>query len=121
MSVQTFVPGQISISLTDTALKQASREILKQSAQGLRLAVKPAGCSGYKYVLDYVMAPQADDVAVKASDEVTLFVDPQAATLVNGTELDYVTEGLNHFFRFNNPNVTGECGCGESFTVSADV
>ncbi|RKR06903.1 iron-binding apoprotein IscA [Kushneria sinocarnis] len=105
------------ISITESAAHQI-RHVLDERGEGmgLRVAVKPSGCSGYSYVLDF-----ADEVA--SGDEVfedhgvRLIVDPEALEILDGTEVDYVNEGLNRFFRFNNPNVTDECGCGESFSV----
>lgn len=125
MSVQTYVPGDVSVNMTPSAEQQARKEIKREAAQGLRLAVKPSGCSGYMYVLDYVREqPDAkkqpsDDQSLAIADDVTLFIDNKSASVVNGTEIDYVTEGVNSFFIFRNPNATGECGCGESFTVNA--
>jgi iron-sulfur cluster assembly accessory protein len=119
MSVQTYVPGDVSIRMTATAEQQARREIRREAARGLRLAVKPSGCSGYMYVLDYVRDEQAEDKQIRIADDVTLFVDSGSVSVVNGTEIDYVTEGVNSYFKFRNPNATGECGCGESFTVNA--
>jgi iron-sulfur cluster assembly accessory protein len=116
MSVQSYVPGHESVSMTDTAITHARAQLAREHAAGLRLAVKPSGCSGYKYVLELVQQPQADDRAFSFGD-VTVFVDSAALAMVNGTEIDFVKEGLNTFYKFNNPNVTGECGCGESFTV----
>ncbi|MFN3712734.1 MAG: HesB/IscA family protein [Alcanivoracaceae bacterium] len=119
MSVQTYVPGDVSIRMTTTAEKQARREIRREAARGLRLAVKPSGCSGYMYVLDYVRDEKPEDKQIRIADDVTLFIDSDSVSVVNGTEIDYVTEGVNSFFKFRNPNATGECGCGESFTVKA--
>jgi iron-sulfur cluster assembly accessory protein len=120
MSVQTFVPGDArQVSMTATAEQQARREIAREQALGLRLAVKPSGCSGYKYVLEYVKQAEDDDHQVRIADGVVLFVDAKSLPLVKGTEIDYVTEGVNRFFRFRNPNSEGECGCGESFSVTA--
>ncbi|WP_159559743.1 HesB/IscA family protein [Alcanivorax sp. S71-1-4] len=120
MSVQTFVPGDArQVSMTATAEQQARREIAREQALGLRLAVKPSGCSGYKYVLEYVQQAEDDDHQVRIADGVVLFVDAKSLPLVKGTEIDYVTEGVNRFFRFRNPNSEGECGCGESFSVTA--
>ena len=117
-SVQTFVPGQPRIAMTASAEQQARRELLREKALGLRLGVKPSGCSGYKYVLDYVREPADGDHDILIADDVHVFVDAKSLPLVNGTEIDYVTEGVNHFFRFRNPNSEGECGCGESFSVT---
>lgn len=120
MSVQTFVPGDArQVSMTAHAEQQARREIAREQALGLRLAVKPSGCSGYKYVLEYVKQAEDDDHQVRIADGVVLFVDAKSLPLVKGTEIDYVTEGVNRFFRFRNPNSEGECGCGESFSVTA--
>jgi iron-sulfur cluster assembly protein len=119
MSVQTYVPGDVSVRMTASAQQQARKEISRESARGLRLAVKPSGCSGYMYVLDYVRDAQPEDKPIAIADDVTLFIDNGSVSIVNGTEIDYVTEGVNSFFKFRNPNATGECGCGESFTVNA--
>ena len=117
MSVQSYVPGQESITMTDAAIAQTRAQLAREHALGLRLAVKPSGCSGYMYVLDLVTDAQPQDRAFTFGDGVTVFVDNSALAMVNGTEIDYVKEGLNAFYKFRNPNVTGECGCGESFTV----
>lgn len=117
MSVQSYVPGQESVTMTDAAIAHARAQLAREHALGLRLAVKPSGCSGYKYVLDLVSEAQSGDRKFNFGDGVTVFVDQAALAMVNGTEIDYVKEGLNAFYKFHNPNVTGECGCGESFTV----
>lgn len=116
MSVQTWTPGQEEITMTDAAIAQTRAQLAREHALGLRLAVKPSGCSGYMYVLDLVKNAQETDRAF-TFDGVTVFVDNSALAMINGTEIDYVKEGLNAFYKFRNPNVTGECGCGESFTV----
>lgn len=118
MSVQTFDPSQPQISMTDAAQQQAGKEIAREHAHGIRLSVKESGCSGYMYILDYVHDSGGDDVRLPFGDGITLFVDKASLAVVNGTEIDYVTEGVNSFFKFRNPNATGECGCGESFTVN---
>ena len=117
MTVETWVPGDARITMTDAAREQARRELADEKARGLRLAVKPSGCSGYMYVLDYVREPQQDDRAFSFDDGVTVYVDQKSLPILNGTEIDYVREGLNRFFKFRNPNAQGECGCGESFSV----
>ncbi|WLF82944.1 iron-sulfur cluster assembly protein IscA [Moraxella sp. ZY210820] len=84
--------------------------------EGIRVGVKTSGCSGLAYVLEFV-----DDI--DPHDEVfnhfgvSVFVDPKSLVYLNGLEMDYVKNGLNEGFEFNNPNKKGECGCGESFTV----
>lgn len=104
--------------MTDAAQAQAGKEIARENAQGIRLAVKESGCSGFMYVLDYVHESTDNDAQLTFGDDVVLFVDKSSLPVVNGTEIDYVTEGVNSFFKFRNPNATGECGCGESFTVN---
>ncbi len=117
MSVQSYVPGQETVTMTEAAIAQTRAQLAREHAIGLRLAVKPSGCSGYMYVLDLVKEEQPGDRKFTFGDGVTVYVDGSALAMVNGTEIDYVKEGLNAFYKFHNPNVTGECGCGESFTV----
>ena len=83
---------------------------------GLRLGVRTSGCSGMAYVLEFVdeLAPEDE---VFEGHGVKVFVDPKSMVYLDGTELDFVREGLNEGLQFRNPNVQGECGCGESFTV----
>jgi len=83
---------------------------------GLRLAVKKTGCSGFAYVVNYADDIHADDVVFEDRG-VKVIVDKQSLGYIDGTEVDFVKQGLNEAFRFRNPNVKGECGCGESFTV----
>ncbi|MCE8017822.1 iron-sulfur cluster assembly accessory protein [Halomonas sp. MCCC 1A17488] len=105
------------LSITTAAAEQIQR-VLEERGQGLglRVSVKPSGCSGYSYVLDFADEAANDD-AVFEEHGVTVFVAPEALPMLDGSEVDYVSEGLNRFFRFNNPNVKDQCGCGESFTV----
>lgn len=118
MSVQNYVPGNESVSMTEAAITQARAQLAREGALGLRLSVKPSGCSGFMYVLDLVHEEQATDRRYTFGGDVNIYVDATALAVINGTEIDYVKEGLNAFFKFRNPNVTGECGCGESFTVN---
>jgi iron-sulfur cluster assembly protein len=83
---------------------------------GLRVGIKTTGCSGMAYVLEFVDELNEDDSAFEI-DGVTLVVDAKSLVFIDGTELDFQKEGLNEGFKFNNPNIKGECGCGESFTV----
>lgn len=117
MSVHNYMPGQEAITMTESAIAQTRAQLAREKALGLRLAVKPSGCSGYMYVLDLVHEANNNDRAFNFGEGVTVFVDNGALAMLNGTEIDYVKEGLNAFYKFRNPNVTGECGCGESFTV----
>ena len=83
---------------------------------GLRLSVKKTGCSGFAYVVNYADEIAAEDVVFE-DHGVKVIVDRESLGFIDGTEVDFVKQGLNEAFRFRNPNVKGECGCGESFTV----
>jgi len=83
---------------------------------GVRLGVRTTGCSGLAYVLEFVDEAATED-AVFDNHGVKIIIDPKSLVYLDGTELDFVREGLNEGFKFNNPNVRGECGCGESFNI----
>lgn len=108
----------MSISVTEAAAAHI-RQTLDERGGGLgfRVGAKKAGCSGYMYVLDFVdELGEADEVVEQHG--VKLVVDAESRPLLEGLELDFVSEGLNQVFKFNNPNVTDACGCGESFAVT---
>jgi len=86
------------------------------SGVGLRIGVRKSGCSGWAYTIDYADSVEPDDV-VFDREGVKVIVDNDSLELIDGTEVDFVKDGLNEAFKFRNPNVKGECGCGESFTV----
>lgn len=107
----------MAISLTDSAAGRVRSYLDKRgSGIGLRLGVTQTGCSGYSYVINY-----ADEIGesdrVFEDRGVTVVVDPDALPLIDGTEIDFVKNGLSEAFSFRNPNISGECGCGESFNV----
>ena len=107
----------MAISLTESAARRVQKYLESRGAGvGLRLGVKKTGCSGYSYVINYADDIGADDVVFE-NRGVKIIVDPQALRLIDGTEVDFIKEGLNEAFRFRNPNVSGECGCGESFSI----
>ena len=107
----------MAISLTPAAAEHVGRYMARRGKGiGLRLGVKTTGCSGLAYKLEYADATQAEDVIFE-SHGVKVLVDPKSLAYIDGTELDFVREGLNEGFKFNNPNVRSECGCGESFQV----
>lgn len=107
----------MSITLTDTAANHVRKFIDRRGkGVGLRLAVKTSGCSGLAYALEFADEVTPDDLSFE-SNGVTVFVDPKSLAFVDGTELDFVREGINEGFKFNNPNVKDQCGCGESFKV----
>ncbi|RZV59548.1 MAG: iron-sulfur cluster assembly protein IscA [Pseudomonadales bacterium] len=105
--------------MTDNAVRHV-RQQLEQRGKGLgiRVGVKTTGCSGMAYVLEFVDDIDTDD-EVFEQDGVKLVVDPKSLVYIDGTQMDFVKEGLNEGFEFKNPNAAGECGCGESFTVQA--
>ncbi|MEZ5498803.1 MAG: iron-sulfur cluster assembly protein IscA [Steroidobacteraceae bacterium] len=107
----------MAIALTESAATRV-RHFLAQRGHGigLRIGVRKTGCSGFAYVVNYADAPETDDLVFEDRG-VQIFVDPDSLKLIDGTTVDFVKQGLNEAFRFNNPNVTGECGCGESFNV----
>ena len=107
----------MAISLTESAATRVKSFLATRGhGIGLRLGVRKTGCSGFAYVVNYADAPDPDDVVFE-DQGVKVFVDPASLTLIDGTIVDFVKQGLNEAFRFRNPNVRGECGCGESFTV----
>lgn len=107
----------MSITLTKKAAKQIEKQLKQRgSGIGLKLGVKVSGCSGYSYVLDYA-DKQANDEALFEQFGVKVLVKTSDLDKLSGIELDYTREGMNESFKFNNPNVKGECGCGESFSV----
>jgi iron-sulfur cluster assembly protein len=110
----------MAIRLAPAALERV-RTYLSDAptALGLRFGVRRTGCSGWGYVVDLARDTREGDT-VNEQDGVRIFVDADSAALVDGTEIDFLKQGLNEQFVFRNPNVAAECGCGESFTTDAD-
>jgi len=107
----------LSISLTESAADHVKKYIENRGhGVGIRLGVRTSGCSGLAYILEFVDEINQED-ELFSSFGVNIYTDPKSALYLDGTEMDYVKEGLNEGFQFNNPNKKGECGCGESFTV----
>ncbi|MGI9261488.1 MAG: HesB/IscA family protein [Woeseiaceae bacterium] len=107
----------MAISLTEPAAERVRSYLDNRgSGVGLRIGVKKTGCNGFAYVVNYADAVNDDD-AVFEDGGVTVVVDQESLALIDGTEVDFVKEGLNEAFRFRNPNISGECGCGESFSI----
>jgi iron-sulfur cluster assembly protein len=107
----------MSISITPAAADRVKNFLANRGrGLGLRVGVKSTGCSGYAYVVNYADELGSDDVVFEAQG-VKIIVDKESLSYIDGTEVDFVKQGLNEAFRFRNPNVKGECGCGESFTV----
>ena len=107
----------MAISLTERAAEHVRKSLISRGkGAGLRLGVRTSGCSGQAYVLEFADAILPEDMVFEHHG-VKVIVDPKSLAYLDGTELDYTRVGLNEGFKFNNPNVKGECGCGESFTV----
>ncbi|HCF7581257.1 iron-sulfur cluster assembly protein IscA [Pseudomonas aeruginosa] len=107
----------MAISMTEAAAKHVQRSLEgRGKGEGIRLGVRTTGCSGLAYVLEFVDELAAEDLVFE-SHGVKVIIDPKSLVYLDGAELDFTREGLNEGFKFNNPNVRGECGCGESFNV----
>jgi len=107
----------MAVSLTASAQERVRNYLEKRGhGLGLRVGVRKTGCSGYAYVIDYADSVDADDTVFEDGG-VKVVVDAKSLELIDGTEVDFIKDGLNEAFRFRNPNVKGECGCGESFSI----
>jgi len=107
----------MAVTMTERAAKHVAGFIQRRGkGVGLRVGVRTTGCSGMAYKLEYVDAESPEDQAFE-SHGVRIFVDPKSLAYIDGTELDFVREGLNEGFQFNNPREKDRCGCGESFRV----
>lgn len=107
----------MAITMTEAAAAHVSRSLAKRGkGLGVRLGVKTTGCSGLSYVLEFADEAAPEDQAFEQHG-VKLLVDAKSLPYLDGTELDFVREGLNTGFKFNNPNARDQCGCGESFRV----
>jgi len=107
----------MSISLTNAAAERVKNFLHRRGhGVGLRIGVKKTGCSGFAYVINYADDVHNNDIVFEEQG-VKVIVDRESLGFIDGTQVDFVKQGLNEAFRFRNPNVKGECGCGESFTV----
>jgi iron-sulfur cluster assembly protein len=107
----------MAISLTPAAADRIQKFLATRGQGfGLKLGVRKTGCSGFAYVVNYADNVAPEDVVFE-DHGVKVFVDPESLKLIDGTTVDFVKQGLNEAFRFQNPNIRGECGCGESFSV----
>ena len=107
----------MAISLTTSAAQRVLDYLEKRgSGVGLRLGVKETGCSGFAYVINYADSVADDDIVFE-SEGVKVIVDSESLAFIDGTQVDFVKDGLNEAFKFRNPQAAGECGCGESFNV----
>jgi len=110
--------SESTITLTESAADRVAEFLAAEGGVGLRLGVRRTGCSGWAYEVGLADAVGADDTVFEDRG-IRILVDADALPLVSGTRVDFIEKGLNRHFEFDNPNVTDECGCGESFTVAA--
>jgi iron-sulfur cluster assembly protein len=107
----------MAVTLSPAAAKHVTKYLSKRGkGVGVRLGVKTTGCSGLAYKIEYVDEVAPEDVLFETQG-IKLMIDPKSMAYIDGTELDFVREGLNEGFKFNNPNERDRCGCGESFRV----
>lgn len=122
MTVEIYRPNENAeingITISAAAQLRLSDQLKKHGKGiGIRLTIKPTGCSGFSYQLDFVDEVATDDQKFSAGN-ISIFIKKEMLKYVEGTELDYVKEGLNEKFVYRNPKAKGVCGCGESFTVT---
>lgn len=110
----------LGINLSAAAAKHILSYLHKnRECTGVRFSVKKTGCSGLSYVVDYVLIAQANDLVQPLAKGYQIYIDQNSYRYLQGMTVDYIKQGLNCKFMFSNPNQTGQCGCGESFTVSS--
>jgi len=117
MTVSTFDPAKLQIQMSDAAVTHITQQLASSNHKVIRLVIKESGCSGYMYELEYADSPQSGDLPVRIGSDLDIYVDGKYLTIINNTQVDYITEGLNSTLRFKNPNAHSECGCGESFSL----
>jgi len=115
MTTQEYDPQ--SISITAPALAHVEKQMRNEGASALVLGITESGCNGYMYELDYVNKVISNTRSFTFGNRVNVLIEETNWPLVRGTEIDYVTEGLNSSLKFNNPNADSQCGCGESFSL----
>ncbi len=107
----------MAISISDTAVRHVAEQLAERGhGIGIRVGVKTTGCSGMAYVLEFVDKLEVGD-EVFEEQGVKIIVDPKSLVYIDGTQMDFVKNGVNQGFEFKNPNAKGECGCGESFSI----
>ena len=110
------------VQVSETAKRRILAYMLTQGdCKVVRLLVKKTGCSGLSYVIDYVKAPLENDIVNALTDDCLICIDKASYPYLKGMQIDYVKQGVSLKFVFNNPNQTGQCGCGESFTVDENI
>ena len=117
MSVATFDPTLAVVQVTEKAERHFAKQLELQHATAVRLSVKESGCTGFAYVLEMVNEAKANDIPMKPPSGIAFFVDPTAVSIIQGTVIDFVMQGVNAVIEYRNPNVIDSCGCGESFSI----
>jgi len=116
--VSTYDPQQSRVTVTESAVEHIKRQIKRTGhGIGLRFGIRKSGCSGYAYDVKIIDEVEEGDKSFTLQDGLILAVAHKHLPILQGTEIDYIQDGVNHRFQFNNPNETASCGCGESFTV----
>ncbi|MDT8398512.1 MAG: iron-sulfur cluster assembly accessory protein [Pseudomonadales bacterium] len=116
MTVQNFDPNK-TITITPAAAAHFREQLQHKGAAGVRIGLKKSGCTGFKYVIEESAAPHANDLVLTLANGVAVYFSPADAASLRGMEIDYTQQGLNRTLKIENPNVTSQCGCGESFDV----
>lgn len=117
VSIQNPQAETLGIHVTPAAEQRILSYLQAHHHQNLRLSVKKTGCSGFSYVMDYVQNPEQDDLVFPLQGKHVICVEKTSYPYLKGLTMDYVKQGIQAKFVFQNPNQTGECGCGESFSV----
>lgn len=116
MSVQNFDLTQ-TITITPAAAAHFREQLQHNGGAGVRIGLKKSGCTGFKYAIEEVDAPEENDVSVTLDNGVAVYFSREDAIALRGMEVDYAREGVNRTLKIENPNVTNQCGCGESFDL----
>ncbi len=117
MNVESFDFNKL-LTVTESAAEHFLEQIEKKGAKAIRLGLKEAGCTGFKYIIEEVDQPSEKDLSLRLDNDVTIYVDGEHISEFQGMVIDYKQEGLNKSLVLNNPNVKDACGCGESFNFS---
>ena len=113
MNVETFSASNI-VTVTQAAAEHFASQVKKKNAKAIRLGLKEAGCTGYKYLIEEIDSPQSSDIAVTLENDLLMYIDADHVAEFQGIVIDYKKQGLNWTLELNNPNVKDACGCGES-------
>ena len=115
MSVESFEPTSNMVTVTQSAADHFYQQVTKKGAKAIRLGLKEAGCTGFKYVIEEVDQPAEKDVSIQLQNNVVIYIDGEHLSEFQGMVIDYKQEGINKSLVLDNPNVKSACGCGESF------